>query len=343
MLSIEGFEHPVEIKIEEETHTDSHVSFVTEPWENGYGHTIGTALRRVLLSSMEGVAVTNIKIEGVAHEFMSIPDVMEDVMEIVLNVKKLKFNCVGTLPRKLELRADKAGPVTAADIREDGMVTVLNKEQLICTLDKPTEFRMELEIDRGRGYRKADDNKKPDNPIGTIPVDSLFSPIEKVRYDVHPCRVGQHTDYDSLELEIWTDRRILPMEAVNKAASILRDLFTVFISDDAGSNNEQLPPAAILNEEEKDLLAKLTKDVNELQLSVRAVNCLSSANIQYLGELVEKSESQMLKFRNFGKKSLTEIKEKLSELGLSLEMNLADNVKEELQRVLSTKPKNKED
>ena len=343
MLGNEGIEQPIEIKIDEETHTDSYIHITAEPWESGYGHTIGNALRRVLLSSMEGVAVTSIKIDGVAHEFSSIPNVLEDVMEIVLNVKKLKFNCTAPLPRKLELRADRPGPVTAADIRDDAAVTVLNKEQLICTLDKPVDFRMELEIDRGRGYRPAEENKREDQPIGTIPVDSLFSPVERVRYYVSDCRVGQHTDYDRLEMEIWTDRRILPMEAINKAATTLHNLFNVFITDNVGSNNQLQPASAGLNDEEKELLDKLVKDVNELQLSVRAVNCLNSANIQCIGELVEKSAGQMLKFRNFGKKSLSEITQKLIEMGLNLEMTLPDNVKDELQRVLDHKPKSKEE
>jgi len=343
MLGNEGIEQPIEIKIDEATHTDSYIRITAEPWENGYGQTIGNALRRVLLSSMEGVAVTSIRIDGVAHEFSSIPDVMEDVMEIVLNVKKLKFNCTAPLPRKLELRADRPGPVTAADIRDDAAVTVLNKDQLICTLDKPVDFRMELEIDRGRGYRPAEENKHEDQPIGTIPVDSLFSPVEKVRYYVSDCRVGQHIDYDSLEMEIWTDRRILPMEALNKAATTLHNMFNVFITDNVGSNNQLQPASAGLNDEEKELLDKLLKDVNELQLSVRAVNCLNSANIQCIGELVEKSAGQMLKFRNFGKKSLSEITQKLIEMGLNLEMTLPDNVKDELQRVLDHKPKSKEE
>jgi len=343
MIGKEGFECPVEIKVDENTLSDSYAHIVAEPWENGYGRTIGNALRRVLLSSMEGVAVTSIKIDGVSHEFSSIPDVMEDVMEIVLNVKKLKFNCVGTLPMTLELKADTAGPVTAANIRDDAFVDVLNKDQIICTLDKNREFRMELVIDRGRGYRPSEENKHEDQTIGTIPVDSLFSPVERVRYDVQDCRVGQHTDYDRLEMEIWTDCRILPLEALNKAAAILRDLFSVFINDNVNSNNQQLPPSAGLNDDEKELLEKLKREVSGLELSVRAVNCLNSANIQYLGELVEKSESQMLRFRNFGRKSLSEIKEKLSELGLSLEMNLADNVKDELQRILATKPQSKEE
>ena len=327
-----GFECPKEIKVVEETPT--YVRIKAEPWENGYGLTVGNAMRRVLLSSMEGVAVTSIKIDGVSHEFSSIPGVMEDVMEIVLNVKKLKFNCQGTLPMTLELKADEAGVVTAANIREDAFVEVVNKDQVICTLDRNMDFRMELVIDRGRGYRPSEENKSSDQVIGTIPVDSLFSPVERVRYDVQDCRVGQHTDYDSLEMEIWTDGRILPLEAVNKAAEILQSMFSVFLVPEAGSNNEQLPPSAGLNDEEKELLEKLKLDVSTLELSVRAVNCLENQSIKFLGELVEKSENQMLKFKNFGRKSLSEIKEKLAEMGLSLEMNLSDNLKDELQRFI---------
>jgi DNA-directed RNA polymerase subunit alpha len=327
-----GFECPKEINVVEETPT--YVRIKAEPWENGYGMTVGNAMRRVLLSSMEGVAVTSIKIDGVSHEFSSIPGVMEDVMEIVLNVKKLKFNCQGSLPMTLELKADEAGVVTAEHIREDAFVEVINKDQVICTLDKDMDFRMEMVIDRGRGYRPSEENKSSDQVIGTIPVDSLFSPVERVRYDVQDCRVGQHTDYDSLEMEIWTDGRILPLEAVNKAAEILQSMFSVFLVPEAGSKNEQLPPSAGLNDEELELLEKLKLEVSTLELSVRAVNCLETQNIKFLGELVEKSENQMLKFKNFGRKSLSEIKEKLAEKGLTLEMNLSDNLKDELQRFI---------
>ena len=342
MIGKEGVESPVEIKADAQTQTDSYVRLTAGPWENGYGHTIGNALRRVLLSSMEGVAVTSIKIDDVQHEFTSIPGVMEDVMEIVLNIKKLKFNCVGQLPRTIELKADRRGPVTAACIVEDPVVEVLNKDQLICTLDtdRPSDkpFRIEMNIDRGRGYRKSEDNKTEDQPLGTIPVDSLFSPVESVRYYVQPARVGQHTDYDRLEMEIKTDCRILPLEALTKSAAILRDLFAEFVIDEnSRSKNEMLPPSAALNDDEKALVDRLVTDVSELELSVRAVNCLNSANIQYLGELVEKSENQMLKYRNFGRKSLLEIKQKLSDMDLSLEMNLPDSVKDELNRRLEEK------
>ena len=341
MIGKEGFECPSELKFVETT--DNYAKVIAEPWEKGYGCTIGNALRRVLLSSMEGVAVTSIKIDGVSHEFASIPDVLEDVMEIVLNVKELKFNCQGQLPMRLELKADTAGVVTGANIRQEPLVDIVNPEQVICTLDKDRDFRMELVIDRGRGYRPSEENKHDDQPLGTIPVDSLFSPVTRVRYDVQSCRVGQHTDYDSLELNIWTDNRILPLEALKKSATILGEMFGVFLKIDADSKNIQLPPSAGLTDDEKELADKLKVDVSSLELSVRAVNCLNSQNIQFLGELVEKSENQMLKFRNFGRKSLIEIKNKLESLGLKLEMNLPDTVKDELVRFVKENKVQKDD
>ena len=340
MPGIEGFELPNALVVVEAN--DRYAKFIAEPWVNGFGHTLGNALRRVLMSSMEGVAVSSLKIDGVLHEFSSIPGVLEDVMEVILNIKKLKFACDAPLPRTLELSRDRAGVVTGADIHEDGVTTVLNPEQAICTLDDNRPLRIELEIDRGRGYRPSEENKRDDQPIGTIAVDSLFSPIERVRYDVQACRVGQHTEYDRLELEVWTDGRINPKEAVHRAAAILREHLGVFMAGDLADAIAP-PPAAILNEEEMDLLAKLRMNVNELELSVRAVNCLAAAQIEFLGELVEKSESQMLKYRNFGKKSLAEIKQKLAELDLQLEMVLPDAVKDELTRLLANQPQAQEE
>lgn len=344
MPGIEGFELPNALVVDEATATPRYARFTAEPWENGFGHTMGNALRRVLLSSMEGVAVSSIRIDGVSHEFSSIPDVLEDVMLIILNIKRLKFACEGSLPRTLELYADEAGEVTAANIREDGVTTVLNPEQVICTLDKNRPLRMELELERGRGYRAAEENKREDQPIGTIPVDCLFSPIERVRYDVQACRVGQHTDYDRLELEVWTDGRIDPRDAVVRSAMILREHLGFFVkSEGAAMSGTVSAPVAGLTDDEKELVEKLCTNVNSLELSVRAVNCLNSAQISYLGELVEKSESQMLKYRNFGRKSLQEIKLKLESRGLNLEMVLADNVRDEMNRLLALKTQNKED
>ncbi len=322
MPTLEGFALPEAFEVDEATATSTYARFVAEPWENGFGHTIGNALRRVLLSSMEGVAVSSLRIDGVPHEFSCIPDVLEDVTEIVLNIKRLKLQCEGDVPRTLELVAEQAGPVTAAAIREDGVTTVLNPDLVICTLDRDRSLRMELEIARGRGYGPAEENKREDHPIGSIPIDCLFSPVERVRYDVQACRVGQRTDYDRLELEVWCDGRIDPQDAVRRAAAILREHLAVFgVSDDSRSQTIQ-----ITNEEDQELLNKLLSSVNELELSVRAVNCLNTAHIRLLGELVAKTEAEMLKYRNFGKKSLLEINGKLAESGLALGMAIKDEV-----------------
>lgn len=331
MPGIAGFEMPTALTVDEATATPVYAKFTAEPWEKGFGHTIGNALRRVLLSSMDGAAVSSLRIDGVPHEFTTIPDVVEDVVEIVLQVKRLRVTCSGDLPRTLELRAEKAGPVTAGQIREDGVVTVLNPELVICHLDKDRPLRMELEIVGGRGYRPAEENKREDHPIGVIPVDCLFSPVQRVRYDVQACRVGQKTDYDRLELEVWTDGRIDPREAVRRAAEILREHLSVFVDVARKEEATQVSSA-----EDQELLERLSRSVNELELSVRAENCLNNANIRVLGELVQKTESEMLKYRNFGKKSLEEIKVKLAALDLGLGMTLSDEIKAALDQRLAS-------
>jgi len=325
----DGFTMPTELAVQEDTATPTYANFIAEPLEKGFGHTLGNALRRVLLSSMEGVAVTSIRVEGVPHEFTTIPSVLEDVTEIVLNIKKLHVRCDGDLPRVLELTVNTKGEITAGAITEDGVTDVLNKDQLICTLDSDREVRMEIEIDKGRGYRAAEENKRDDQPIGVIPVDSLFSPVERVRYDVQSCRVGQRTDYDRLELEVWTDGRIDPQDAVRDAALLLREHLAVFIA----RGGEEPGLAEITDPADQQLLDQLLTNVNELELSVRAKNCLNNAQIRTLGQLVTKSESEMLKFRNFGKKSLEEIKVKLGEHELALGMA----VKEEVLAVMEEK------
>ena len=334
MAGFDTFEMPKALVMDENTATPRYAKFVAEPWENGFGYTIGNALRRVLLTMLDGVAVSCIRIDGVKHEFCAMEGVMEDVMEIILNIKKLKFSCSGELPRTLELVATKAGDVTGANIREDSVVQVLNSEQKLCTLTKDFTdhpFRIEMDLVRGRGYRPSERNKLDDQPIGSIPVDCLFSPIERVRYFVRPCRVGEHTDYDRLELEVWTDERIAPKAAVLRAAEILRRHLSVFAENDsAGSDGPNSPDD--LSDDEKKLVQKLNMNVSELELSVRSVNCLNGDNIHTVGELVQRSETQMLKCRNFGKKSLSEIKERLGERGLSLGMTLKDNVLNELMR-----------
>ncbi|MBT3379877.1 MAG: DNA-directed RNA polymerase subunit alpha [Lentisphaerae bacterium] len=322
MPIIEGFTMPSSLEVDQATATPNYARFIAEPWEKGFGHTLGNALRRVLLSSMDGAAISSIRIEGVAHEFTHIPDVVEDVTEIVLNMKKVKLQCAGEFPRTLELYAEKAGKVTASDIREDGVTTVLNPDLVICTLDRDRPLRMEIEIDFGRGYRPAEENKREDHPIGVIPVDCLFSPVTRVRYDVQACRVGQRTDYDRLDVEVWTDGRIDPQEAVARSAALLQEHLAVFCT----SKPEETPTIEITNEEDQELLERLSTSVNGLELSVRAVNCLNTAQIRTIGQLVQKNEPEMLKYRNFGKKSLQEIKEKLLELDLALGMTLKDEL-----------------
>ncbi len=326
------FQMPRSLSVDTKTATQNYARITAEPWEKGFGHTLGNALRRVLLSSMGGVAVSSIRIDGVAHEFSHLDDVIEDVTEIVLNIKKLRLHSAGgEFPRTLELYADKAGSVTAAAVREDGVTDVLNPDLVICTLDRDRPFRMELEIDYGRGYRPAEENKREDHPIGVIPVDCLFSPIERVRYDVQTCRVEQRTDYDSLELEVWTDGRVDPQDAVRQAATLLQQHLCIF----AATDEEETVIVQITSAEEQALLKKLCTSVNELELSVRAINCLNTAQIRVIGELVEKTESEMLKYRNFGKKSLQEIKLKLADMELSLGMALKDEIRAALQHTLA--------
>ena len=349
MPGIEGIEPAknmvVDISDCDEFGVPHKVKFITEPWAHGFGNTIGNALRRVLLSSMEGVAVSSIYIPKVAHEFSSIPDVLEDVMDIVLNVKKLKFACTGDLPHTVELYADKAGPVTGANIREDGIVTVLNKDQLICTLDTDRIFEMQLELDKGKGYRPSELNKRDDQPIGTIPVDCLFSPIERVSYDVQACRVGSNTDYDRLELTVWADGHIDPRDAVKKAARILTDHLSFFIGDSkeaaAGAPTVEIPD---FDEESLEKISKLCQSVETLEFSVRAVNVLEALQIKHIFELVEKAESELLKHRNCGKKTVQEIKQKLQDINLGIGMTLPEDIKNEVTRRLAAEQiPNKED
>ncbi len=326
MPDMATFAMPTRLLIEEDKCTDTYGLFVAEPLEKGYGHTLGNAMRRVLLSSLEGVSVSSIRIEGVPHEFGSVPDVIEDVTDIVLNFKKVLFDCSGDLPRKLELRVNKAGDINAGEIQVDGVTTVINPDQHICTLDKERELIIEIEIDRGRGYRPAEDNKREDQPIGVIPIDCLFSPIRRVGYHVSDCRVGQRTDYDRLELEVWTDGRIHPKDAVKQAAQILAHHLNIFSGIDGEDDDD--PSKLITSAEDEELLKKLMLNVNDdLELSVRAQNCLNNANIRYVGELCQRTEGEMMKYRNFGQKSLNELKEKLADLGLHLGFDIKEEVR----------------
>ena len=315
------FEMPKRLTKDEETVTDKYAKFVAEPFETGYGHTIGNSLRRVLLSSLEGASITSVKIDGAMHEFAVVEGVAEDVTEIVLNLKKVKFISHSRDPQTILLSVNKSGAVTGADIQVNQNLELVNPEQHICTLDKKKKFEIEMEVMVGRGFCPGDENKKQDQSIGVIPIDSIFSPVTRVRYNVESARVGQRTDYDSLILEIKTDGRITPDDALTQASAILQHHLDVFVGYD--KNAVEFEEVVDQKDDEKSRMRKLLNmSVNEIELSVRAANCLNNANITTVGQLAIKSEAEMLKYRNFGKKSLNEIKDKLTGLGLSLGMNI---------------------
>lgn len=312
---------PKRLTKEDSTATETYAKFVADPFETGYGHTIGNSLRRVLLSSLEGAAITSIKIDGAQHEFATVEGVVEDVTEIVLNLKKVLFKAHSREPQTLLLSANKEGEVTAGDIELNQNVELVNPKQHICTLDKKKKFEMELEVKVGRGFLPGDENKKPDQAIGVIAIDSLFSPVTRVKYAVESARVGQRTDYDRLIIEIWTDGRISPDDALTQASAILQHHLDVFVGYD--KNAVEFEEVADKQDDEKSRMRKLLNmSVNEIELSVRAANCLNNANITTVGQLAMKTEAEMLKYRNFGKKSLNEIKDKLQSLNLSLGMNI---------------------
>ncbi len=321
------FELPNRLVKVEESATDTFAIFQAEPFESGYGHTIGNSLRRVLLSSIEGASISSIKIEGVQHEFQSIDGIVEDVTDIVLNLKKVLLVSESREPVTLLIDVNKEGAVTAADIQEDANFKVINPDQVICTLDKPMRFLAELEVKVGRGYCSGEDNKKADQPIGVIAIDSLFSPVRLVKYSVENTRVGQDLNYDKLILEITTDGRITPDDALKQCAAILKHHLDVF--DEVSQEEIEFESESKEISEEQNRLRKLLNmSVNEIELSVRAANCLNNANITTVGELAMKSEQEMLKYRNFGKKSLNEIKDKLEQLGLSLGMKIDERLLE---------------
>jgi DNA-directed RNA polymerase subunit alpha len=314
------FEMPKTLAKDENTATDIYAKFTAEPFEAGYGHTVGNSLRRVLLSSLEGAAITAVKITGAQHEFATLPGVVEDVTDIVLNLKKVKFKASnGHEPKKLSLSVNKEGEITAGEIQEVSGYEVLNPKQIICTLDKKHKFDAELEVRVGRGFATGEENKRADQPIGLIPIDSIFSPVTRVKYAVENTRVGQRTDYDKLILEVWTDGRLTPDDALLQASAILRHHLDVFVNFNEEVIEFDETPAGV-SEENLKLKKLLNMSVNEIELSVRAANCLNNANITTVGQLAQKTESEMLKYRNFGKKSLNEIKDKLQQLGLSLGM-----------------------
>ena len=315
------FEMPKRLTKEDSTATETYAKFIADPFETGYGHTIGNSLRRVLLSSLEGAAITSIKIDGAMHEFATVEGVVEDVTDIVLNLKKVLFKAHSRESQTLLLSVNKEGDVTAADIELNQNVELVNPKQHICTLDKKKKFEMELEVKVGRGFLPGDENKKPDQAIGVIAIDSLFSPVTRVKYSVESARVGQRTDYDRLIIEIWTDGRISPDDALTQASAILQHHLDVFVGYD--KNAVEFEEVADKQDDEKSRMRKLLNmSVNEIELSVRAANCLNNANITSVGQLAMKTEAEMLKYRNFGKKSLNEIKDKLQSLNLSLGQNI---------------------
>ncbi|AKT36644.1 DNA-directed RNA polymerase subunit alpha [Chondromyces crocatus] len=318
---------PKGISVDTETTTAFYAKFTCEPLERGFGITIGNSLRRVLLSSLQGAAATAIRIEGALHEFTSVPDVVEDVSDIILNVKEIVFKAAQ--PKTYSVRIDKEGPgpVYARDIQLVDGLSVLNPDHLIAVLDKKGPLSMELTVNVGRGYVPADRNKTPTMPIGTIPIDALFSPIRKVNYTVQNARVGQVTDYDKLTLEVWTNGSVAPSDAVAFAAKILKEQLSIWINFE---ESEETSYQSTMTDEEP-LNENLFRSVEELELSVRSANCLQNANITLIGELVQRTEQDMLKTKNFGRKSLKEIKEILANMGLSLGMKI-DNWPQLLER-----------
>jgi DNA-directed RNA polymerase subunit alpha len=320
-------ELPSHIEWDTESRTDRYGKFIAEPFERGYGTTVGNSLRRVLLSSLEGSAVVDVKIEGVLHEFSTVPGVVEDVTDIILNIKRLIVRAESAHPKTVKIDVSKKGTVTGGDIITDGTVEILNKDHVIATLSEDAPFKVEMTVRRGRGYVTAEENAPAENEIGLIPVDSIFSPVLRVRYATENTRVGQKTNYDKLIMEVWTNGTITPEMAVVEAAKILRKHLNVFVHYFEAGDKIQEEMFGDVTVEEKgglspDLRQKLSMAIEELDLSVRSRNCLEAVKLQNVGDLVIKSGAQLLKVRNFGKTSLAEIESKLAAIGLSLGMDI---------------------
>ncbi len=337
-----NFELPTQVILDKSTATDSYGRFTAEPFERGFGATVGNGLRRVLLSSIEGTAVTSVRIDGVQHEFSSIQGVYEDVTDIILNLKKLRVKMDGDGPAVLEIDVNRKGPVTAADIKCDQNTEVVNKDLLICTLTDAVPFHAEIKVAKGRGYVTAEENIEEGAELGTIPVDSVFSPVYRVKFSIENTRVGKFTNYDRLILEIWTDGTVTPEQALVEASKIYRKHLNPFVQyqeasteltlDSAGvveSEEEGMEP--VLTEEEARLAELLDKPLEALDLSVRARNCLDTENIRTVRDLVTKTEAEILKVKNFGKTSLREVKQKLAVWNLSLGMELPEALKKPLR------------
>ncbi|MDR3748222.1 MAG: DNA-directed RNA polymerase subunit alpha [Acidobacteriota bacterium] len=317
-----GFQKPKRLATDTEALTEKYGHFWAQPFERGFGTTIGNALRRVLLSSIEGAAVTAVKIEGVLHEFQSLPGVVEDATDIILNLKQIPFRLNGDAAKAIYLRADKPGVVTSGMIEADADVEVLDKDVYIATVSEGGKIDMEMRLKKGRGYVSADKNFDEDLGLGFIPIDSVHSPVRKCNYSVEAARLGQVTDYDKLAIEIWTNGSISPPEALGLAAKLLKDHMNIFITFEEEIDSQA---AGAGEQAGRGVNENLNRSVEELELSVRSYNCLKNANIQTIGELVQKTEAEMLKTKNFGRKSLNEIKEILGSMGLGLGMKIDDH------------------
>jgi len=310
---------PKRLEVEKETLTPTYGKFTAEPFERGFGITIGNSLRRILLSSLQGGAITSLKIDGVLHEFSTIPGTKEDITEIILNLKEVRLKLHTEGPKTIRVKAEGPKVLKAGDILTGDAVEILNPDHYIATLSRDGKLSMEMVVKMGRGYVPAERNKEEGQPIGTIPIDAIFSPIKKVNYTVTNARVGQITDYDKLILEVWTDGSLNPEEAVAHSAKILKEQLSIFVTFEEEEEEMSYPE----DEEEKEAFNEnLLRSVDELELSVRSANCLKHANIKLIGDLVQKTEAGILATKNFGRKSLNEIKEILTEMGLSLGMKL---------------------
>jgi DNA-directed RNA polymerase subunit alpha len=327
-MSGSNLKMPETVVLDEISYTNTFGRFLLQPLERGYGVTLGNSLRRVLLSSLTGAAITSVKFSGVLHEFTTIEGVVEDVSEIILNLKQVRLKLLNKKPNKIDLSFNGEGEFSAADIqRSSADVEILNPDLHIATLNKEAKFDIELRVGKGKGYVPAAENISPDQTIGVIPIDSIFTPIKNVKYDVENVRIGDKNDYEKLNLEIATDGSITPDDALTQAAKILRDHIQLFINFDIEQEEEQ---AVSQKDSEKERIKKiLLTNVDDLELSVRSHNCLKAANIKNLAELVRKDESEMLKFRNFGRKSLAELMEIVETLGLEFGMDVDKYIKDE--------------
>jgi DNA-directed RNA polymerase subunit alpha len=315
-----GFQRPKRLEVDRDSLTDQYGRFYAQPFERGFGTTVGNALRRVLLSSIEGAAITAVRVEGVLHEFSPIPGAMEDTTDLILNLKRIPLKIHVDHHKTLYLKTSEAGEVKASHITPDPDVDILDPDAYVATLSHGSTLSLEMRVKQGRGYVSADKNFDEDLSIGWIPVDSVHSPIKKVNYFVEAARVGQATDYEKLTLELWSNGAVSPRDGAGLAAKLMRDHLSIFVNlEDEETAAE---PTAISDQEREAWMEKLGKSVDEMELSVRSYNCLKNANIKSIGELVQKSEAEMLKTKNFGRKSLNEIKEILAGMGLSLGMKL---------------------